>query len=98
MRRLCSRKYFRGSRRISPRDTSRSPCSGERLAQVVSGPEFTQSGVHWSWGNRQKEGRATFAQPLSAKATDATRSATLWDLSEGLVGLSQAKPDPDVKQ
>jgi protochlorophyllide reductase len=74
------------------------PLSGERLAQVVSDPEFTQSGVHWSWGNRQKEGRAAFAQSLSAKATDATRSATLWNLSEGLVGLSQAKPDPDVKQ
>lgn len=63
------------------------PLSGERVAQVVSGPEFTESGVHWSWGNRQQEGRAAFAQGLSFKATDVARSAQLWDLSAGLVGL-----------
>jgi protochlorophyllide reductase len=28
--------------------------SGERVAKVVAHPEFTRSGVHWSWGNRQK--------------------------------------------
>ncbi len=63
------------------------PLSGERVAQVVADPEFTRSGVHWSWGNRQREGAQAFAQPLSGKAENAARSARLWDLSCGLVGL-----------
>jgi len=64
------------------------PLSGERVAQVVADPEFTQSGVHWSWGNRQKEGREAFAQGLSSKATDKERSRRLWELSAPMVGLS----------
>ncbi len=63
------------------------PLSGDRVAEVVADAGFVQSGVHWSWGNRQKPGTAAFAQGLSFKATDASRSATLWDLSVGLVGL-----------
>ncbi|WP_439532803.1 protochlorophyllide reductase [Polymorphobacter sp.] len=63
------------------------PLSGERVAQVVADPGFTRSGVHWSWGNRQVPGREAFAQPLSAKAESAARSARLWDLTAGLVGL-----------
>lgn len=63
------------------------PLSGERVADVVTGDEFGQSGVHWSWGNRQKEGAVAFAQGLSSQATDAQRSAELWDLTEQLVGL-----------
>jgi len=62
--------------------------AGERVAQVVVDPQFAQSGVHWSWGNRQKEGRAAFAQPLSAKANDEARASRLWTLSEQLVGLA----------
>jgi protochlorophyllide reductase len=61
--------------------------AGERTAQVVADAAFVQSGVHWSWGNRQKEGRQAFAQPLSAKANDAARASRLWDLSERFVGL-----------
>jgi protochlorophyllide reductase len=61
--------------------------SGERVAQVVVDPEFAESGVHWSWGNRQREGRAPFSQSLSPKAKDAALGARLWDLSMGLVGL-----------
>ena len=62
--------------------------SGERVAQVVVDPEFaTQSGVHWSWGNRQKEGRKAFAQPLSSRATDQQRNERLWELSARLVGV-----------
>ena len=38
--------------------------AGERVAQVVADDAFTQSGVHWSWGNRQKAGRSAFSQPL----------------------------------
>jgi len=58
------------------------------VAQVVADPAFAQSGVHWSWGNRQTPGRTAFAQSLSSKATDSARSARLWDLSAGLVGLA----------
>ncbi len=63
------------------------PLSGERVAEVVAEPDFGQSGVHWSWGNRQEPGRRAFAQSLSSKATDTTRSEMLWDLSADLVGL-----------
>ena len=62
--------------------------AGERAAQVVADPGFAASGVHWSWGNRQQPGRAAFAQPLSDRATDGTRSKELWDWSERLVGLA----------
>ncbi|MBF2067378.1 MAG: protochlorophyllide reductase [Calothrix sp. C42_A2020_038] len=62
--------------------------AGERVAQVVADPEFNQSGVHWSWGNRQKEGRQSFVQELSEKATDDTTAKRMWELSEKLVGLS----------
>jgi protochlorophyllide reductase len=62
------------------------PLSGDRVAQVVADPAFSQSGQHWSWGNRQHEGREAFAQGLSTKATDAARSRELWELTTGLVG------------
>jgi protochlorophyllide reductase len=62
--------------------------AGERVAQVVADEAFAQSGVHWSWGNRQQEGRQAFAQPLSAKASDAARSSRLWSVSEKLVSLA----------
>jgi nucleoside-diphosphate-sugar epimerase len=51
--------------------------AGERVAQVVAGAEFSTSGVHWSWGNRQQAGRQAFSQPLSAKANDEVRAARL---------------------
>ncbi len=63
------------------------PLAGERVADVVADPRFTESGVHWSWGNRQKAGREAFAQPLSARANDQGRAARLWDLTAGLTGL-----------
>lgn len=66
------------------------PLSGERVAEVVADPGFTRSGVHWSWGNRQKPGAKAFAQPLSAKAESAPRSARLWTLTSKLVGLEGA--------
>jgi protochlorophyllide reductase len=62
--------------------------AGERVAQVVADAEFATSGVHWSWGNRQQDGRQAFSQPLSAKASDAARATRLWTLSERCVGLS----------
>jgi hypothetical protein len=39
--------------------------AGEWVAQAVADPGFETSGVHWSWGNRQKAGREAFSQPLS---------------------------------
>ena len=62
--------------------------AGDRVAQVVADAAFAQSGVHWSWGNRQQPGRAAFAQPLSAKASNAERAGRLWTLSEQMVGLA----------
>ncbi|MDJ1175161.1 protochlorophyllide reductase [Roseofilum capinflatum] len=62
--------------------------AGERVADVMAEPEYQQSGVHWSWGNRQKEGRKAFAQELSAEGSDVEKAKRLWELSEKLVGLS----------
>lgn len=65
------------------------PLAGDRAAQVVADPAFaSQSGVHWSWGNRQKEGRMPFAQPLSARGTNEARNERLWDLTLAAVGLA----------
>ncbi|MFN3927400.1 MAG: protochlorophyllide reductase [Pseudanabaenaceae cyanobacterium] len=61
--------------------------AGERVAQVVADPEFNKSGVHWSWGNRQKEGRPAFIQELSEQASDDQLSTRLWELSSKLVGI-----------
>jgi protochlorophyllide reductase len=59
--------------------------AGERVAQVVIDPQFGESGQHWSWGNRQKVGRAGFAQPLSDQASSRERAIALWELSEQLI-------------
>ena len=61
--------------------------AGTRVAQVVADAAFLESGVHWSWGNRQQEGRHAFAQALSAKANNEARAKRLWELSEAMVGL-----------
>ncbi|MDG2991945.1 protochlorophyllide reductase [Candidatus Synechococcus calcipolaris G9] len=62
--------------------------AGQRLAAVVADSEFHQSGVHWSWGNRQKQGRKAFVQELSAEGSDDQKAQRLWDLSAQLVGLA----------
>jgi protochlorophyllide reductase len=59
--------------------------AGDRLAQVVADDTFARSGVHWSWGNRNSATRPPFAQPLSARATNAERNRRLWTLSEQIV-------------
>ena len=64
------------------------PLAGERVAKVVADPDFAQSGVHWSWGNRQKKNRQQFSQDLSDKVTDSQTASRVWDLSMELVGLS----------
>ena len=63
------------------------PLAGERVAQVVADPDFAESGVHWSWGNRQKKNGQQFSQDLSDKVTDSQTASRVWELSMGLVGL-----------
>jgi protochlorophyllide reductase len=62
--------------------------AGERVALVVADPAFRQSGVHWSWGNRQKKDGKSFIQELSDKASNDTQAKRVWDLSAKLVGLA----------
>lgn len=62
--------------------------AGERVAQVVAEPAFSTSGVHWSWGNRQKKGGQQFSQQLSDKASNPETAQAVWDLSMKLVGLA----------
>jgi protochlorophyllide reductase len=60
--------------------------AGDRVAQVVADGQFSQSGAHWSWGNRQKAGRESFVQELSERASD-DKATRMWDISMKLVGL-----------
>lgn len=62
--------------------------AGERLAAVAVDPDYAKSGVYWSWGNRQKEGRQSFDQEVSDEALDNNKAVRLWELSEKLVGLT----------
>ena len=61
--------------------------AGERVAQVVADARFTQSGVHWSWGNRNSAIREPFAQELSMKAKSEKLSKDLWEITAKLVGM-----------
>ena len=63
--------------------------AGIRVAQVVADPLFSKSGVYWSWGNRQKQGRESFVQEVSDEASDDQKSVQLRDLSAKLVGLTE---------
>jgi protochlorophyllide reductase len=62
--------------------------AGERVADVVTDPELKQSGVYWSWGNRQKPGRKSFEQEVSNEASDRQKAEKMWNLSAKLVGMS----------
>ncbi|WP_072621469.1 protochlorophyllide reductase [Spirulina major] len=62
--------------------------AGERVAATVYDPELKESGMYWSWGNRQKPGRRSFAQEISDEASDEQKAEELWDLSLKLVGLA----------
>eukprot|EP01026_Neomeris_dumetosa_P004378 TRINITY_DN1116_c0_g1_i1.p1 TRINITY_DN1116_c0_g1~~TRINITY_DN1116_c0_g1_i1.p1 ORF type:complete len:419 (+),score=66.03 TRINITY_DN1116_c0_g1_i1:65-1258(+) len=57
--------------------------AGERLAQVMSDPALSDSGVYWSWDNTT----GAFVNDLSEEASDDAKGERLWDLSESLVGL-----------
>ena len=62
--------------------------AGERLAQVVADPAFAVSGVHWSWGNRQKKDGKQFGQELSDQASNPATAEMMWTTSMQLVGLA----------
>ncbi|XP_061367189.1 protochlorophyllide reductase, chloroplastic isoform X1 [Gastrolobium bilobum] len=58
--------------------------AGKRLAQVVSDPSLTKSGVYWSWNKTS----ASFENQLSQEASDAEKARKVWEISEKLVGLA----------
>ncbi|XP_075671493.1 protochlorophyllide reductase-like isoform X2 [Castanea sativa] len=58
--------------------------AGKRLAQVVSDPSLTKSGVYWSWNKNS----ASFENQLSKEASDAEKARKVWEISEKLVGLA----------
>ncbi|KZV52218.1 Protochlorophyllide oxidoreductase C, C,PORC [Dorcoceras hygrometricum] len=58
--------------------------AGKRLAQVVSDPSLSKSGVYWSWNNNS----SSFENTLSKEASNAEKASKLWEISEKLVGLA----------
>ncbi|CAK9138216.1 unnamed protein product [Ilex paraguariensis] len=58
--------------------------AGKRLAQVVTDPSLTKSGVYWSWNKDS----ASFENQLSQEASDAEKARKVWEVSEKLVGLA----------
>ncbi|XP_010675628.2 protochlorophyllide reductase, chloroplastic [Beta vulgaris subsp. vulgaris] len=58
--------------------------AGKRLAQVVSDPSLTKSGVYWSWNKAS----ASFENQLSQEASDPAKAKKVWEISEKLVGLA----------
>lgn len=58
--------------------------AGKRLAQVVSDPSLTKSGVYWSWNKAS----ASFENQLSQEASDVEKARKVWEVSEKLVGLA----------
>lgn len=58
--------------------------AGKRLAQVVSDPALSKSGVYWSWSNTT----GTFENQMSEEVSDDAKAAKLWEISEKLVGLN----------
>ena len=62
--------------------------AGDRVAAVAVDQGFDESGVYWSWGNRQAKGREAFSQEVSDEALDGGKAVRLWDLSAKLMGLS----------
>ena len=62
--------------------------AGERVAAVVKDSEYKESGMYWSWGNRQKKDPKSFVQEVSDEASDDDKAIKLWELSSKLVGLS----------
>eukprot|EP00887_Chlorella_sp_A99_P005559 scaffold1.g5559.t1 len=69
--------------------------AGKRLAQAVSDPTLSKSGVYWSWDNDKaslwfsdEQGRTGFENTLSEKASDAAKALKLYDISLKVCGLA----------
>jgi protochlorophyllide reductase len=62
--------------------------SGDRVALVVADPEYQQSGIYWSWGNRQRKDGKSFVQRVSPQARDDENGKRMWELSAKLVGIA----------
>ncbi|XP_027062462.1 protochlorophyllide reductase-like [Coffea arabica] len=58
--------------------------AGKRLAQVISDPSLSKSGVYWSWNKNS----SSFENRLSKEASDSEKARKLWEISEKLVGLA----------
>ncbi|GFP83344.1 protochlorophyllide reductase b chloroplastic [Phtheirospermum japonicum] len=56
----------------------------KRLAQVVSDPSLTKSGVYWSWNKDS----TSFVNQLFEEASDTDKARKVWGISEKLVGLT----------
>ena len=61
--------------------------AGERVAQIATYKEYAKTAVHWSWGNRQKNGRKAFSQKLSKRIIDNKTSMQTFELTKKLVEL-----------
>lgn len=61
--------------------------AGERVSQVVYDEKFSQSGVHWSWGNRNSAIREPFSQELSRKAKSEVLAESLWKITAKLLKM-----------
>lgn len=59
--------------------------AGKRLAQVVSDPAMSKSGVYWSWNQSTN---AFFENQVSEEVADDAKAVKLYDLTEKLVGLA----------
>jgi protochlorophyllide reductase len=62
--------------------------AGDRVAEVVADPDYKQSGIYWSWGNRQRKDGKSFVQKVSPEASDDAKAEKMWELSSMLVGLT----------
>lgn len=62
--------------------------AGERVAKVVADDGYNESGVYYSWGNRQQEDRTAFKQEISDEAMDDNKGKRLWELSAKLVNMA----------
>ncbi|KAG6545490.1 hypothetical protein Mapa_013092 [Marchantia paleacea] len=58
--------------------------AGKRMAQVVSDPKLSKSGVYWSWNKDS----GSFENELSEEASNPEKAKRLWELSERLAGLA----------
>ena len=61
--------------------------AGKRVALVATHEDYAKSGIHWSWGNRQKSGKKVFSQKLSQRIVDPYTSIKVWELTKKLVGI-----------